>query len=258
MQGHATSASITQIRQLTPSVRELNLEVHDAAMTFEPGQWVDFFIDGVDTVGGYSITSSPATLPNLRLAIKYSKHAPAHWVHSSAAVGDEVNVRPGGSFLWNPGAHPPPLVLVAGGIGITPLLSILETAAELAHRDSAGWTSPRAVQLLYSCSSPEEVLQPGRLGELLHTFKGGLHVQLHLTQTDSTHRAVSGLHDSVSTLEFGRIQASHLQAAVQPGALGGSPPHVFVCGPPAMTDEVVAHMTDMGVASSYLHFERWW
>lgn len=46
---------------------------------------VDLFIPGVDTVGGFSMCSSPGLLQRegvVELAVKYSKHPPAHWVHS--------------------------------------------------------------------------------------------------------------------------------------------------------------------------------
>lgn len=46
---------------------------------------VDLFIPGVDTVGGFSMCSSPGLLQRegvVELAVKYSRHPPAHWVHS--------------------------------------------------------------------------------------------------------------------------------------------------------------------------------
>lgn len=46
---------------------------------------VDFFIPGVEKVGGFSMCSSPALLQRegvVELAVKYSKHPPAHWVHT--------------------------------------------------------------------------------------------------------------------------------------------------------------------------------
>lgn len=43
------------------------------------------FIPGLETVGGFSMCSSPqdlATKGTLTLAIKYSTHPPAHWIHT--------------------------------------------------------------------------------------------------------------------------------------------------------------------------------
>ena len=57
--------------------------------TFAAGQWVDFHIPSVDTVGGYSITSLPEQLPLLELAVKASDHPPAAWV--TARVRDRAS-----------------------------------------------------------------------------------------------------------------------------------------------------------------------
>lgn len=46
---------------------------------------VDFFIPGVDKVGGFSMCSSPGLLQQegvIELAVKYAKHPPAHWIHT--------------------------------------------------------------------------------------------------------------------------------------------------------------------------------
>jgi hypothetical protein len=46
---------------------------------------VDMYIPGVETVGGFSMCSSPLKLEReqcMDLAVKYSKHPPAYWIHS--------------------------------------------------------------------------------------------------------------------------------------------------------------------------------
>jgi len=53
-------------------------------LSFLPGQWVDFFIPGLTTVGGFSFTSTPRQLAqrgSFELAVKRSRHAPAAWLH---------------------------------------------------------------------------------------------------------------------------------------------------------------------------------
>ena len=50
---------------------------------------VDFFIPGVEKVGGFSMCSSPGLLQRegvIELAVKYAKHPPAHWVHTTVSV----------------------------------------------------------------------------------------------------------------------------------------------------------------------------
>ena len=47
------------------------------------------FIPGIETVGGFSMCSSPLRLQEtqlLELAVKYSKHAPAYWIHTQVLL----------------------------------------------------------------------------------------------------------------------------------------------------------------------------
>jgi ring-1,2-phenylacetyl-CoA epoxidase subunit PaaE len=62
------------------------------------------------------------------------------------------------------------------------------------------------------------------------------------------------------SITHGRIGRQHLQdaLAVSASTPESPPPHTFVCGPPAMTDELSATITELGVPKSYIHFERWW
>lgn len=50
---------------------------------------VDFFIPDVEKVGGFSMCSSPGLLQRegvVELAVKYAKHPPAHWVHTTVST----------------------------------------------------------------------------------------------------------------------------------------------------------------------------
>ncbi len=81
--------------------------------------------------------------------MKRSRHPSAVWAHASAP-GDAATLRVGGGFVPTPAELAQPLLLLAGGIGITPLASIARHAAELAAR---GAKPPPHVSLLYCCRS---------------------------------------------------------------------------------------------------------
>lgn len=142
-------AVIAHIQQETPTVKRFTLEpvvggAEPPQLRFLPGQWVDLFIPGVHTVGGFSFTSTPRQLEkegSFELAVKRSTHPPAAWLHNKARVGDCVSVHVGGSFRYLPGDEHRPLLLVAGGIGITPLFSILKHVCELQDSRHSGSSS---------------------------------------------------------------------------------------------------------------------
>ena len=113
-------ATITSHKKLSPTVTGLTLKLDkstnttnssSSSFTFIPGQWVDFQPTtttsswkpnqhGSKTIGGYSITSIPSSLPHLELAIQSSHHPVAEWITLYAKVDDCVNLRVGGSFTY--------------------------------------------------------------------------------------------------------------------------------------------------------------
>nr|XP_032806856.1 oxidoreductase NAD-binding domain-containing protein 1-like isoform X3 [Petromyzon marinus] len=85
-----SAATVLEILDASPSVKRLALHVHKPHFNFKAGQWVDLFIPGVSKVGGFSLCSSPERLAEeslVELAVKYSSHPPAHWVHRQDAPG---------------------------------------------------------------------------------------------------------------------------------------------------------------------------
>ena len=146
-------AKIVAIRQETPTIRSFRLDLGGREIGFMAGQWVDFFVtlEGAEAVGGYSITSSPAEQTAISLAVKRdgSDHPVTNWLHEEAQVGDEVEIALGGDFFYEPD-EADSVVLIAGGIGLTPLMSIVRSAHELATRTR--------LILVYSASTPDELL----------------------------------------------------------------------------------------------------
>ncbi|XP_023333403.1 oxidoreductase NAD-binding domain-containing protein 1 isoform X3 [Eurytemora carolleeae] len=137
-------ARVSKIKDISPTVRTLTLTVDKEKNTssFRAGQWVDFFIPGVEQVGGFSMWNSPTSFSRtgeLELAVKSSTWPPAAWVHNQASQGDKVSVRFGGDFYYpTPDiSGPHSLLLIAGGVGINPLLSIWFQARDLCAENAS-------------------------------------------------------------------------------------------------------------------------
>jgi len=247
-------ARIVEVREETPTVREIVLDVTTAGFNFQAGNWVDFFIDGVPKVGGYSMCSVLSELPRLRLAVKRSRHPPAAWCHSAAAQpGALVQVKAGGQFSWSPateGVGTAHLLLVAGGIGINPLYSILQEAL----------LTPRAtllpglqrISLLYSAANPSELAFRRHL-EQLATSDERLRLSLRVTK----HMPASGEEDWPA--DVGRFGVPDLQEVLNDVGVPPSEVLAYVCGPPGMTDEFVAALQGpLKVPAERVRSEKWW
>ena len=229
-------ATIAEVRQETPTVRSFLLHLGGHRIDFKAGQWVDLYaqVGGQVGTGGYSITSSPLRLGSIELAVKLVGRNPVTWwLHRRARPGDTVYLEGGhGEFCYEQ-AMGDDLVLVGGGIGITPLMSILRYVDE-------GAPNTRAL-LLYSARHGEELLFRGQIEEIARRNR-----RLRCVFT------VSGA-DPAWGGRRGRIDGALLE-----GAGAGREALYYVCGPPAMIESVGAQVAALGVPGERIRFERWW
>lgn len=230
-------ATIVAISQETPTIKSFALDLDGREIGFMAGQWVDFFVtlEGAEAVGGYSITSSPAEQTAFSLAIKQdgSDHPVTNWLHEDAQVGDKVEVALGGDFYYEPD-EADSVVLIAGGIGLTPLMSIVRSAHELAMHTH--------LTLIHSASTPDELLFKD---ELISIASANPRIRPVFTVTQSVSDAWDG--------HTGRIDAELLSSeSVDLDAL------YFVCGPPAMIRAMISMLRDLGVPRTQIRYEQWW
>ncbi|XP_048806321.1 oxidoreductase NAD-binding domain-containing protein 1 isoform X2 [Lagopus muta] len=93
-----SQAKVCGITSESETVKRLRLAITNKDFTFKAGQWVDFFIPGVSVIGGFSMCSSPGLLERegvLELAVKYTDHPPARWIHTECTLDSEVALRVG-------------------------------------------------------------------------------------------------------------------------------------------------------------------
>jgi ferredoxin-NADP reductase len=158
-------ATVVDVWKESKTVKGLTLFIEDKdRFHFKPGQWVDVFIPGVSVVGGFSITSTPKRLKDsstIQLAIKKSEDPPAAWVHNECHIGSQISLCCGGDFFYDGSRRSlADLLLIAGGVGITPVASIVQHAIELREESDKNQTSPAVNQivLLYSAVEKDELL----------------------------------------------------------------------------------------------------
>jgi glycine betaine catabolism B len=220
--GQPFETTVVSSRQLPPRTHGIMLK-KPAGFSFRPTQFTFLSLqtdEGLD-VRPMSLATSP-TRPNLEYGVRTGE-SPFKRAFASLRPGDRVNVQgPFGRFLLR---EDRPAVLLAGGIGITPLKGMAEYASDKAL--------PIPVRLLYSNRSEEEIAYRAELEELeqrnprfrvLHTLTGG--------------SVPGGWKGSV-----GRIGAKQLGDVAEEL----EDPVYYVCGEPSMVGEMVGLLSDSGV-----------
>ncbi|XP_074840606.1 oxidoreductase NAD-binding domain-containing protein 1 isoform X1 [Carettochelys insculpta] len=247
-------AKVCGITNESETVKRLRLAITNKDFAFKAGQWVDFFIPEVAVVGGFSICSSPGLLEKegvLELAVKYTPHPPAHWIHTQCSLDSEVALRVGGNFFFDPQPADSPvnLVLIAGGVGINPLFSILLHAADF-HRnqDSEGnGYKMGTVKLCYSAKSIDELLFKNNIFGLMNEFPEMITCSFHVTRQSS--QTSEELQPYITE---GRISEKELEQHVSKDTLW------YICGPPPMIESISKLLENFGVPTDCIYFEKWW
>ena len=251
-----TAATVQTVRSISPTVKHLKIHVENKEVTFKPGQWVDFFIPGVSTTGGFSMCSSPTMLEReqtLDLAVKYSTHPPAHWVHHNCVDGTPVSLQVGGNFSYEMNAQNlgDNILLIAAGVGINPILSIMKHIHEV-HRANQQHTSSFGNTLLfYTATSSDELIFKDDISAMVaedSSFKTHLFATRQSNPTSVTS----------SNIEQRRMKREDFESNLS--LLGISPKEVisYMCAPEPMMKEMDAMLTNIGLIKQNIRYESWW
>jgi ferredoxin-NADP reductase len=151
--------TVTAIKAETPHVKSFRIAL-PMWMEHLPGQHYDVRLtapDGYQAERSYSIASSPLDRGEIELTVdRLEDGEVSPYFHDVVAEGDEVEVRgPFTSyFVWR---GEQPVLLVGGGSGVVPLMSILRTRRR---------TMPELpMRLVYSVRTAEDVIYADELGE---------------------------------------------------------------------------------------------
>jgi ferredoxin-NADP reductase len=150
-------------------------------------------------------------------------------------VGDQIELRGpiGGYFTWSP-PSPRPLMLVAGGSGVVPLMSMLRTRRIAGHQGEA--------RLLYSSRSVDQILYRTELEQLSTSPHPPLVIHTLTRAAPPDWRG-----------ERGRIEGTMLARQAIDAAHA---PDIFVCGPTVFVETVADHLLSLGHAEASIRTER--
>jgi ferredoxin-NADP reductase len=231
-------AILNSVREETYRTKTLTLSL-PSWIAHRPGQHYDVRLtapDGYQAQRSYSIASEPERTGEIDLTVeRLSEGEVSTYLHDVMVPGDRIEVRGpiGGYFVWEAGLGGP-LLLVAGGSGVVPLMSMVR------HRRAAGSTV--ATQLLYSSRSPEDVIYADELRQLQQTGDG-----LRIIQTFTRTQPPNW------TGYVRRIDAAMLKEVAAPL---GRMAQAFICGPTLLVEAAADGLVEAGLAPERIKTER--
>src|SRR5215216_7592536 len=231
-------ASITNIKPETANVKSFTLTL-PSWMRHRAGQHYDIRLtaeDGYQTQRSYSIASEPEREGEVDITVeRINDGEVSTYLHDVVINGDRIEARGpiGGYFVWE-ASMTEPLLLIAGGSGVVPLMSMLR------HRAAAGAKNPTA--LLYSSRNFEDIIYYNDLDTLRSSNHG---VQVFHTLTRSQPPGWNG---------YGRrIDQDMLKEVAQPL---GRAVQVFICGPTLLVEAPANALVKIGIRSNQIRTER--
>ncbi|KAJ3058890.1 Oxidoreductase NAD-binding domain-containing protein 1 [Podochytrium sp. JEL0797] len=278
------TASLKSIRDPAPNVKSFTFAVDpNTQLTYRPGQWIELSLPSHPTspTAQFSISSAP-TLPyshTFNVTVKDAYQNPiVKYLHDPARKrGDIVHGRVGGSFFYKPrpprgGKEVEKILFVAGGVGVAPLMAMMEHLVNEAKASAVAGVQPprRIVTLMYSVRDEKELLFRERLEELCREYGGsggvnGLSVEVQLFVTryakpvgdpepTSTKISSSGVKMLYGCYVTPRLLSDYLTKS------DANPDEtvVYMCGPESLERAVYDYLKQLEFPLEQLHFEQWW
>lgn len=223
------TSEVRTFRLMTPTGGPLPFD-------YLPGQYLNLqlMIDGRRVSRSYTIASSPTRNGYCEVSVKRedSGLASLH-LHRTLHPGDRLRISaPAGKFVFT-GKESESVVLIAGGVGITPMMSITR------YLTDRGWTG--GIFLVIVAKTPGDIIFHDELQFLQQRFPN-LHLHITLTRVGA---------DDVWSGHRGRLDAGWLKYCV--AELTNR--RVYLCGPDDMMAATHEMLLSLGVAPANIHQE---
>jgi ferredoxin-NADP reductase len=235
-------ATLAAAKDETATARTLVFDVPDWPGHLA-GQHVDVKLtaeDGYSAQRSYSIASAP---DGVRLELTVQRIADGEvspYLTEVMEPGDPLELRGpiGYWFVWDPGSTSP-VLLVAGGSGIVPLMAMIRAHAEA--------DSKVPLRLIYSLRTPADTIYASELSE--RTGASPLEITyLYTRATPDPAPAADGVRTRA-----GRISAALIAEAAWPPEAN---PAIFICGPTGFVEAAANLLVTAGHDSARIKTER--
>jgi benzoate/toluate 1,2-dioxygenase reductase subunit len=224
----AFEATVARVTPLADAAWELVLDMPAGAPTFLPGQYVNIGVPGTDEHRSYSFSSAPGDSRVSFLIRQVPGGLMSSWL-ARAQAGQSIRMAgPLGSFYLRTVDRP--VLLLAGGTGLAPFLSMLE---ELARRDAS-----QRVHLVYGVTRDQDLVLVERLEDYARRMPG-FSFTTCVADPASRHE------------RLGYVTQHMAEDALHAGDVD-----VYLCGPPPMVEAVQRHLRTAGVTPASFHYEK--
>jgi len=221
------AARVTAVEPIGGAVVRLLVQVEGEPPAFLPGQYVNIAIPGTGEVRSYSFANAPGARSLEFFVRLLPGGAMSDYLRDRARPGDALTLSgPFGAFFLRPPARP--VLMVAGGTGLAPMLSMLDTLAVTAD--------PPPVTLLYGANLIEDLFGEARVAA------SGLPVDLRRCVVEGG----DGWEGPVG----------HVTALLEPSLLESGEPDVYLCGPPPMIDAAKTWLRGQRVPDGRIYAEK--
>lgn len=212
------------------------------ATNFTPGQYLSLCIPkgelegfDYDVVRNYSVSSKPGD-KFYRMSVKREGLA-SNYLHDDVKVGAHLKIGfPCGTFVLK-GDHEKPIVLIAGGVGMTPIISMLEYIV------NSGFKSK--VYFLLSVRSDNDHPMKTRIDQL---GDSNSNLSSHVFYT----RVMGEKNVKNTEVHSGRI-TKEILSQILPSPLGDN--DYYFCGPPSFLGHIKTTLEDFKVPKDKINFE---
>jgi len=232
---------LVRMAPLTHDIMHITLAL-EQALAFTPGQYCEVSPQEGRAAGAtrsYSFANVPeanGTSRNVEFFIRKVRGGRfTEWLFSEAKAGDSLNVTgPFGDFVLHD--SPAPILCIAGGSGLAPVLSMLQGALQSLRR-------PREVTLVFGARQNQDLYMLDAIEALRREWP----LRFAFVPVLSNESAESEWHGRRGLI------VDHL-AEVLADSLSAQ--HAYLCGPPGMIDSCVARLKVGGVLDSVIHFDK--
>lgn len=226
-------AFVDSIEYIACNVVKITVELADGYwVEFRSGQFFQIEVPGVGTVRSYSPASTNKDLPYLTFLIRIlPEGVMSDYIRNHLLEGDVLKMTGAyGAFFLREEYHRQPHIFIAGGTGLAPVFSMIETL-----RNKSGKKPP--ILLIFGCATPEYLFYVDEI-ELLQQWLPSLEVRIVVDQYPT-----EGLYHGspVSVLN---------EMDVMPNSVA------YLCGPPGMMNAATEKLISFGINSDNVYSEQ--